>query len=122
MKPESDAWQSLKDHAASQLHRGFADRVLRAAQGPTPAAWQQLQDHAAAQLHAGFAERVLRAVRTRIQDSSVFSQLALGAATAAICVAAVLFYHNREFRIQEERAIADWQQLATEAQYFGLTQ
>ena len=122
MKPEPDAWQSLQDHAASQLRNGFADRVMRVAQGPTPAAWRQMQEQGAAQLRPGFAERVLRAVRTRIQDRTVFGQLALGAATAAICVAAVLFYHNREFRLQEERAIADWQQLATEAQYFGLTQ
>lgn len=31
MKPEHQAWASLREHAASQLTPGFADRVLRAA-------------------------------------------------------------------------------------------
>ncbi len=34
MKPEHDAWTSLREHAASQLKPGFPDRVLRAARTP----------------------------------------------------------------------------------------
>jgi hypothetical protein len=30
MKPEHEAWMRLREHAASQLTPGFADRVLRA--------------------------------------------------------------------------------------------
>jgi hypothetical protein len=37
MKPEHEAWASLREHAASQITPGFPDRVLRAARGkPSP--------------------------------------------------------------------------------------
>ena len=59
MKTEDHAWRALNSHAAAQLRGGFADRVLRAAQGPSAASWRELQTHAAAQLRPGFAERVV---------------------------------------------------------------
>jgi hypothetical protein len=37
MKPEHQAWTSLREHAASQIKPGFPDRVLRAACAPVPA-------------------------------------------------------------------------------------
>jgi hypothetical protein len=37
MKPEHQAWAALREHAASQLAPGFADRVLGAARArPSP--------------------------------------------------------------------------------------
>ncbi len=37
MKTEHEAWTSLRDHAASQISPGFAERVLRAARtAPSP--------------------------------------------------------------------------------------
>jgi hypothetical protein len=37
MKPEHEAWMSLREHAASQISPGFPDRVLRAARvRPSP--------------------------------------------------------------------------------------
>jgi anti-sigma factor RsiW len=37
MKPEDQAWMSLREHAASQISMGFPDRVLRAARlRPSP--------------------------------------------------------------------------------------
>jgi hypothetical protein len=123
MKTEDHAWRSLQDHAAAQLRGGFADRVLRAAQGAPATAWEKLNAHAAAQIRPGFAERVLRAAR-EIKSSvpSLFDQFALGAATVAVCLLAVVAAHSRSARIDEEQAIARWQQLAAETQDFDLSQ
>ena len=117
MKPEDHAWRDLRAHAAAQLRSGFADRVLRAAHGPDAAAWTQLQTHAAAQLRPGFAERVLRAARAvQAGVPSLSGQFALGAATAAICLLTVVYFHSRSLRLEEERNLAGWQQLAVDAQ------
>ena len=117
MKTEEHAWRALNTHASAQLRGGFADRVLRHAQGPAAETWQQLQAQAARQLRPGFAERVLRAAREfpgRIP--SLFDQFALGAATVALCIAAVVTIDVRSQRQQEERALASWQQFALEAE------
>lgn len=117
MKTEDHAWQALRDRAARQLPPGFADRVLRAAQGPSPATWQRLQAEGAAQLRPGFAERVLRAARDfPLNAPSLFNQFALGAATVAICVGAVFAVDSRSSRVDEQIALAGWQQLAMEVQ------
>ena len=117
MKPEDHAWRDLRAHAAAQLRGDFADRVLRAARGPDAAAWTQLQTHAAAQLRPGFAERVLRAARAvQAGVPSLTGQFALGAATAAICLLTVLYFHSRSLRLEDERNLAGWQQLAVDAQ------
>lgn len=115
MKTDDKAWQALRDRAARQLPGGFADRVLRAAQGPQPETWSALQAHAAAQLRPGFAERVLRAARN-FNAPSLFNQFALGAATVAICLGAVVAMHSRSSRLDEQIALAGWKQLAMEAQ------
>jgi len=117
MKTEDHAWRSLHAHASAQLRTGFADRVLRTAHGPDAAAWAQLQTRAAAQLRPGFADRVLRAVRAlpatmpSLRDQVVFS-----AATAAVCLLAVVYLHARSIRLQDERNLLGWQQLAAESQ------
>ncbi len=122
MKTEDHAWQSLRDHASAQLRSGFADRVIRAANGASAESWHQLQAHAAAQLRPGFAERVLRAAREIKNVPSLFGQFALGAATVAVCLGAVLFVHQRAARQEEESALARWQQLAVETQDFDQSQ
>ncbi len=116
MKPEDQAWRSLQAHASAQLRPDFADRVLRRAQGPDAAAWQQLNAHASAQLRSGFAARVLRAARALPQAvPSLADQLVFGAATAAICLLAVVYLHSRSTRLETERNLAGWQQLADDA-------
>jgi len=118
MKPESPAWRQLEKHAAAQLRPGFADRVMRQARGPTAAAWNELQARAAALVRPGFAERVLRAVRAEIPSFS--GQLALSAATAAVCLFTVLYLHHRSTRLENERNLAYWQQLDDDARDLGL--
>jgi hypothetical protein len=124
MKTEDHAWQSLRDHAAAQLRGGFADRVIRAAHGAPAEAWQQLNARALAQIRPGFAERVLRAAREikNVSVPSLFGQFALGAATVAVCFGAVFFAHQRSVRLEEELALARWEQLAAETQDFDQSQ
>jgi len=116
MKPEDHAWRALNEHASAQLRGGFADRVLRAAHGPQAETWRQLQSHAARQLRPGFAERVLRAARAAADMPSLASQFALSAATAAVCLGAVLFLHNRSAEQADARNLAEWQQIASLAE------
>lgn len=116
MKPEEHAWRALNKHAAAQLHGGFADRVLRAAQGPQPETWRALSSHGARQLRPGFAERVVRAARSAVEVPSLASQFALSAVTAAVCLGAVLFVHERKAQEADARNLAQWQQLVLIAQ------
>ncbi|MGH7945975.1 MAG: hypothetical protein ACREH8_17600 [Opitutaceae bacterium] len=116
MKPEDHAWRALQDHAAAQLHGGFAERVLRAAQGPRTETWRELLNVGARQLRPGFAERVLRAAKAAVDMPSLASQFALSAVTAAMCLAAVLFVHERNAQEADERNLAQWQQMVLIAQ------
>ena len=118
MKPEKDAWNALNAHASAQLRNGFADRVLRAARGPQEATWSELNAVAARQLRPGFADRVLRAARAAADMPSLASQLALSAVTAAVCVAAVIFIHQRNVNAADERNLAEWRQIVTVAEEF----
>jgi hypothetical protein len=122
MNDESKAWRSLEEHAASQLRNDFASQVMRASRGPADATWRDLAAAGAAQLRPGFADRVLRAVRTRIVQPSFRGQLALGAATVACLLAAVVVVHYRVTRDQEDRNLASWEQLERESQYFAYRQ
>jgi hypothetical protein len=116
MKPEEHAWRALHTHASAQLRTGFADRVMRAAHGPQESSWHQLQAQGAAQLRPGFAERVLRAARAAAEMPSLGSQFALSAATAAACLAAVLFLHMRSIDQADARNLAEWQQIVSAAE------
>ncbi len=118
MKPENNAWRALNQHAAAQLRGGFADRVLRAAHGPQPETWRQLQARGAAQLRPGFAERVMRAARAAADLPSLGSQFALSAATAAVCLAAVLYFHQRDVAAADERNLAEWRRVVAVAEEF----
>ena len=115
MKPEEHAWRALNEHASAQLRSGFADRVLRAAHGPSTETWRQLQAHAAAQLRPSFAARVLRAARKIPGVPSFVDQFAFSIGTAALCTAAVFFFHARATALEDERNLASWQQLALQA-------
>src|SRR5881394_3121725 len=103
MKTEDQAWRDLQAHASAQLCANFADRTLRSAHGPTAAEWEQLTTHAAAQLRPGFAARVLRAARALPKSVTLLEQLAFGAATAAICLVAVVYLHSRKANLENER-------------------
>lgn len=118
MKTEDHAWRQLQQHAAAQLRPAFAERVLRAAHGPDAATWQQLQRQAAAQIRPGFAERVLRAARAIPGMPSLLDQFAFSAATAALCVGAVVIAHTVRVQRQNEQNLAGWQQLAADARDF----
>ena len=115
MKTENQAWHDLQAHAVTQLRSDFADRTLRFARGPAAAEWEQLRTHAAAQLRPGFAARVLRAARALPGSATLLEQFAFGAATAAICLVAVVYLHSSNTRLENERNLAGWQQLADEA-------
>ena len=121
MKPEDQAWADLRARASAQLCAGFADRVLRAARGPSAEAWQQLQGAAAARLRPGFAERVIRAARAATEIPSFGSQLGLSAATAAICLGAVLFFNHRKLEQADARNLAEWQMIVAVAQDIDLS-
>lgn len=112
MKPEDHAWRSLQQHAAAQLRSGFADRVLRVAQGPSAETWQALREQGAAQLRPGFAERVLRAARRLPGVPNLLDQLAFSLGTAAVCIVATLFLHSRSVEQESLRNLASWQQIA----------
>lgn len=115
MKPEEHAWRSLHNHAAAQLRNGFADRVLRAAQGPEAATWREMHAHAAAQLRPGFAERVLRAAREIPGVPSLLDQFAFSVGTAAVCALAIFFFDRQSTKLEDERNLASWQQLVAVA-------
>lgn len=116
MKPEDQAWRELNEHAAAQLRGGFAERVMRVAHGPQPQTWRELFGLGAREIRPGFAERVLRAARAATEMPSLASQFALSAATAAVCLAAVLFVHHRLVEAADERNLAEWQQIVSIAQ------
>ena len=102
----------MRSHAAAQLRTGFADRVLRGAHGPEVATWQALRAQGARQLRPGFAERVLRAAREMPGVPSLLDQFALSVGTAVVCAVAVFFFHARSAKLEDERNLASWQQMA----------
>lgn len=122
MKDESNAWHLLQQRGADQLRGDFAARVLRVSRGPSEAAWRELHEVAGDQLRLGFANRVMLAVRARFERPSWVGQLALGSATLALCLAAVVYFHDRSTRLQDETNLAQWEPLTAESQYFGLRQ
>lgn len=114
MKNEDQAWRQLQQDAARRLRPDFAQRVLRQARGAEELAWAQLQQEAAAQIRPGFAERVLRAARALTSAPSLLDQLAFCAATATVCLLAVLFVNERNYRSVEQANLVSWAQLADE--------
>ncbi len=112
MKAEDQAWRSLQSHASAQLRNGFADRVLRAANGPEAAAWDSLRAHGAAQLRPGFAERVLRAAREIPGVPSFLDQFAFSVGTAAVCALGFFLFDAQLAKLENERNLESWHQMA----------
>jgi hypothetical protein len=82
MKPEDKAWERLREHAASRLTPGFADRVLRASrQAPSPL---------------------------------FVAHFAMCAATAALCLAAVVLY-RAQASVDDASNLASWSEIAAQA-------
>ena len=116
MNLEEKAWSDLRAAASSRLPPGFAAGVVRSALGPGTGAWLRLREAAAACLRPGFAARVLRAARDAAGMPSYASQLTLSAVTAALCLAAVLLFHQRSQRLADERNLAEWRAIVAFAQ------
>jgi len=74
----------------------------------------QLREHAASLIRPGFPERVLRAVRTRTSPLFV-AQFAMCAATAALCVAAVIVYRARMSGADDVQNLAGWNEITAQA-------
>ena len=98
------------------MRTGFADRTLRAALGPKDVTWGLLSAHGSRQLPVGFAEGVLRLARAAAEVPSLTSQFALSAATAAVCLAAVVLVQDRRAQLSDERNLADWERIVLVAQ------
>ena len=76
-------------------------------------AWAGLSARGAAQLRPGFADAVLREARRRDFDEPSFAkQLALSAATAAVCLIAVAIFDARQSASVPDRNLTAWQQIA----------
>ena len=58
---------------------------------------------------------MLRAARAAADIPSLSSHFALSAATAAVCLGAVLFVHQRSVDAADVRNLAEWQQLVMAA-------
>ena len=80
---------------------------------PEDPSWARLRDHAAAQLPPGFADRVVRAARAIPAGPSLFGQIALSAATAALCFTAVALFPA--IRTSDRQGENDWQQISATA-------
>jgi hypothetical protein len=78
--------------------------------------WQRLHEHAAAQITPGFADRVLRAARAGANATPLLMrEFALCAATAALCLAAVVIYHATSAGDENARNLAGWQEIVSQA-------
>jgi hypothetical protein len=77
-------------------------------------AWMRLREHAAALISPGFPDRVLRAARERATPLLV-SQFAMCAATAALCLGAVVLYNSRSSADENARNLAGWSEVAAQA-------
>lgn len=83
-------------------------------------AWSALRARGAAQLRPGFADRVLRAARSATGAApSLFGPLVLSAAMAMLCFLAVAVFHSEQVRVQSDRSLADWQNIALAADDSG---
>lgn len=116
MKPEPEAWRALQQHASDQLAPDFAARVLRAARGPSDASWAALRAQGAAQIRPGFAARVLQAARRIPGSPSLADQFVLSMGTAAVCVLLFLLFQAGMARLEDDRNLESWQQIADQAQ------
>jgi hypothetical protein len=73
-----------------------------------------LREHASSLIKPGFADRVIRAARTRPAPLFV-AQFAMCAATAALCVAAVVIYGSGTSSDQNAQNLAGWNEISAQA-------
>jgi hypothetical protein len=78
---------------------------------PESQAWHELRAAGAGCLRPGFADRVLRAAQV-VTGPSLLSQFAFSAATAALCLWAIIFFQGRRSQSDFNRSLADWQEVA----------
>jgi hypothetical protein len=81
---------------------------------PESEAWMRLQDFAAKKITPGFPERVLRAAREHASPLFV-AQFAMCAATAALCLGAVILFNARSTAADDATSLAGWSEIATQA-------
>jgi hypothetical protein len=85
--------------------------------------WASFHTHAAAQLSSGFPDHVLREARARaIAVPSLLSQVAISAATAALCFLAVAIVDARTSRATAASNVADWQQIVSASEELAQAQ
>ena len=80
---------------------------------PEELAWARLREHAESRITPGFADRVLRAARERHSPLFV-AHFAMCAATAALCLAAVVLY-RAQASVDDASNLASWSEIATQA-------
>jgi hypothetical protein len=76
-------------------------------------AWNQLREEGASLLTPGFADRVLKAAREE-EPPVVVSHFAMCLATAALCLAAVVFFRVASSG-EDASAVAGWNEVAAQA-------
>jgi hypothetical protein len=76
-------------------------------------AWARLHERGASFLKPGFADRVLRDAG-RVETPILVSHFAMCLATAALCLAAVMFFRGGNAR-ENESALAGWNEVAAQA-------
>ena len=81
---------------------------------PEDHAWTRLRERGASELTPGFAARVLRAARAEASPLLI-AHFAMCAATAALCLAAVLLYQSRFSGDEEASSLAGWSEIAAQA-------
>ena len=77
-------------------------------------AWIRLREHGASQITPGFPDRVLRAAFAKASPLFV-AHFAMCAATAALCLAAVVLYQSRGAGDEDARSLAGWSEIAAQA-------
>jgi len=81
---------------------------------PEEMAWNRLREHAASQITPGFADRVLRAARPRPSPILV-AHFAMCAATAALCLAAVVLYRAQASGDDDASNLAGWNEIVAQS-------
>jgi hypothetical protein len=92
MKPTpdfSEAWRTLRTHAAAQLPGDFADRVIR----------------------------ILRTRAFSVRDAA--DRFFVAACTAAACILVVVLVHAHNTHKVNEVALADWRQISAQSDSFA---
>lgn len=80
---------------------------------PEETAWNELRERAASRISPGFADRVLRAARPGPSPLFV-AHFAMCAATAALCLAAVVLYRAHASG-DDDGSLAGWSEIAAQS-------